>query len=79
MNMKLKNRLKKILTEALVACLLLAPAVLPPAGPGEVGMPGEVLTGSEQPGADDGERMESGPVWIGKMINRVSLINKLIL
>ena len=37
-----------------VACLLLAPAVLPPAGPGEVGMPGEVLTGSEQPGADDG-------------------------
>ena len=53
MNMKLKNRLKKILTEALVACLLLAPAVLPPAGPGEVGMPGEVLTGSEQPGADD--------------------------
>jgi hypothetical protein len=26
-----------------------------------------------------GERMESGPVWIGKMINRVSLINKLIL
>ena len=54
MNMKLKNRLKKILTEALVACLLLAPAVLPPAGPGEVGMPGEVLTGSEQPGSDDG-------------------------
>lgn len=54
MGMKWKNKLKKFLTEALVACLLLAPTVLPPAGFGEVGMPGGVLTGSEQPGADGG-------------------------
>lgn len=53
MGMKWKSKLKKFLTEALVACLLLAPTLLPPAGSGEAGMPGEVLTGSEQPGGDD--------------------------
>lgn len=53
MGMKWKSKLKKFLTEALVACLLLAPTVLPPAGSGEASMPGKVLTGSEQPGADD--------------------------
>ena len=61
MGMKWKNKLKKFLTEALVACLLLAPTVLPPAGFGEAGMPGEVLTGSEQPGADDGGEDEISP------------------
>ncbi|MCI9221536.1 MAG: hypothetical protein HFH94_17835 [Lachnospiraceae bacterium] len=54
MGMKWKNGIKKILTQALVASLLLAPAVLPPTGTGEGGLPGEVLTGSEQPGTDDG-------------------------
>ena len=53
MGMKWKSKLKKFLTDALVACLLLAPTVLPPAGSGEASMPGKVLTGSEQPGADD--------------------------
>ncbi len=50
MGMKWKNGIKKILTQALAASLLLAPAVLPPTGTGEGGLPGEVLTGSEQPG-----------------------------
>lgn len=50
MGMKWKNGIKKILTQALVASLLLAPAVLSPTGTGEGDLPGEVLTGSEQPG-----------------------------
>ena len=46
MGMKWKNGVKKILTQALVASLLLAPAVLSPTGTGEGDLPGEVLTGS---------------------------------
>ena len=46
MGMKWKNGIKKILTQALVASLLLAPAVLSPTGTGEGDLPGEVLTGS---------------------------------
>ena len=53
MGMKWKNGIQKILTQALVASLLLAPAVLSPTGTGEGDLPGEVLTGSEQPGTDD--------------------------
>lgn len=54
MGIKLKNEIKKILTQALVASLLLSPAVLPPQGANEGDLPGEVLTGSEQPGTNTG-------------------------
>lgn len=54
MGMKWKDRMKRFLTEALAAGLLLAPAVLPPAGAGEGVLPREVVAGSQQPEADAG-------------------------
>lgn len=74
MGMRFRNRMKKFITEALVACLLLAPTVLPPAGAGEGNLPGEVLTGSEQPGADD--EGEDGVRPCGDLDDEVYLKNE---
>ena len=42
MKRKIKDRMKKFLAEALVAGLLLVPAVLPPTGTVEESLPGEL-------------------------------------
>lgn len=79
MGIKRKNKLKKFLTEALVACLLLAPTVLPPAESGEADMPGKSSPGASSQGRMMRERMESGPAGIGKTKNSIKIINKLVL
>ncbi len=56
MGMKFKNRLKKILTEALTAGLLFMSVALPSAGAGAAGsLMGQAAVGSEHPGAGNGE------------------------
>ncbi len=55
MGMKWKNRMKRFLTEALIAGLLLAPAVLPPTGSGEGALAGAVLTEADD-GGENGIR-----------------------
>lgn len=74
MGMKWKNRVKKILAEALVADLLLIPAVLPPTGAGEgMILPGGVMVGSEQPG--NGNEGENGVMPCGDLENEEGLID----
>lgn len=67
MGMEWKNRAKKILAEALVAGLLLIPAVLSPTGVGEGSLPGNVMVGQpgqmEQP--ENGDEGENGVVPCG--------------
>ncbi len=56
MGMKFRNRMKKILTEALVAGLLLVPAALPYTGAAEGSLPAEGTVGNEYPGnGNEGE------------------------
>ena len=57
MKRKIKDRMKKFLAEALVAGLLLVPAVLPPTGTVEESLPGELTVGNEQPGDRNVPRM----------------------
>lgn len=56
MGMKFRNRLKKILTEALIVGLLFMSAAMPSTDAGAAGsLMGETDVGSEQPGAGNGE------------------------
>ena len=56
MGMKFRNRMKKILKEALVAGLLLVPAALPYTGAAEGSLPAEGTVGNEHPGnGNEGE------------------------
>ena len=57
MKRKIKDRMKKFLAEALVAGLLLVPAVLPPTGTVEESLPGELTVGNEQPGDRNGDEI----------------------
>lgn len=59
MEMKLKNKLKKMMAEALTVGLLVIPAILHPAGVGEGSLPGEVTAGSEQSGTCNGGEEDS--------------------
>ena len=52
---KIKDRMKKFLAEALVAGLLLVPAVLPPTGTVEESLTGELTARNEQPGDRNGD------------------------
>ena len=65
MEIKSKNMMKKIMVEALVTGLLLAPTVLPPAGFGEGSLQGETLVGNVQPGTGNGD--EGGTMPCGDL------------
>lgn len=71
MGMKWKNRVKKILAEAVVAGLLLIPAILPPTGAGEGILLGNVMVGQpgqmEQP--ENGDEGENGVVPCGDLVD----------
>ena len=77
MGMKWKNRVKKILAEALVAGLLLIPAVLPPTGAGEGSLPGNVMVGQpgqmEQP--ENGNEGENGVMPCGDLEDEEEILS----